>query len=51
VGAEAFVVPEMGGWKAATVRGEESINVMLSGPAASQLTTVALFKETLARRK
>ena len=51
VGAEAFVVPEMGGWKAATVRGEESINVMLSGPGANQQTTVALLKDTLARRK
>jgi hypothetical protein len=51
IGTKAFVVPEMGGWKAATVRGEESINVMLSGPGANQQTTVALLKDTLARRK
>jgi hypothetical protein len=36
LGAKAFVLPEMGGWKAATLRGEESIIVSVAGPAASQ---------------
>jgi hypothetical protein len=51
IGAKAFVLPEMGGWKAATLRGEESIIVSVAGPAANQQTAVALLKETLARRK
>jgi hypothetical protein len=51
IGTKAFVVPEMGGWKAATLRGEESIIVSVSGPAANQQTAVAVLKETLARRK
>jgi hypothetical protein len=51
LGPEAFVVPEMGGWKAATLRGKESIIVSVSGPAANQQTAIALLKETLARRK
>jgi hypothetical protein len=51
LGADAFVVPEMGGWKAATLRGQESIIVSVSGPAANQQTAIALLKETLSRRK
>jgi hypothetical protein len=51
LGTKGFVVPEMGGWKAAVLRSEESIIVTVAGPAASQQTAVALLKETLARRK
>ena len=51
LGTKGFVVPEMGGWKAAVLRGKESIIVTVAGPAASQKTAVALLKETLARRK
>ena len=51
LGTKGFVVPEMGGWKAAVLRGKESIIVSLAGPAASQQTVVALLKETLSRRK
>ena len=51
IGPKAFVVPEMGGWKAATLRGEESIIVSVAGPAANQQQAVALLKETLTRRK
>ena len=51
IGAKAFVVPELGGWKAATIRGEESIIVSVSGPAANQQTAVALLKDALTRRK
>ena len=51
LGTRGFVVPEMGGWKAAVLRGQESILVTVAGPAASQQTVVALLKETLARRK
>ena len=51
LGPRAFVVPELGGWKAATVRGQESLIVSVSGPGASQQTAVALLKELLSRRK
>lgn len=51
LGTKGFVVPEMGGWKAAVLRGEESIIVTVAGPAASQQTVVTLLKETLSRRK
>ena len=51
LGTKGFVIPEMGGWKAAVLRGTESIIVTVAGPAASQQTAVALLKETLSRRK
>jgi maltose-binding protein MalE len=51
LGTKGFAVPEMGGWKAAVIRGKESIIVTVAGPAASQKTAVALLKETLSRRK
>ena len=51
LGTKGFVVPEMGGWKAAVVRGNESILVSVTGPNASQKTAIALLKETLTRRK
>jgi hypothetical protein len=51
VGTKGFVVPELGGWKAATLRGEESVVVTVAGPAASQQGAIALLKETLARKK
>lgn len=51
LGNKAFVVPEMGGWKAAVLRGQESIVVSVAGPAASEQGAVGLLKETLARRK
>jgi hypothetical protein len=51
LGTKGFVVPEMGGWKAAVVKDEKAIVVSVAGPAASQPTAIALLKETLARRK
>lgn len=50
-GPKAFVVPEMGGFKAATVRGNESIIVSVSGTGVTAQTAVALLKDTLNRRK
>ena len=47
LGTKGYVVPEMGGWKAAVIRGEETIVVTVAGPSASQQTVVALLKETL----
>ena len=51
LGTKGFVVPEMGGWKAAVIRGQESIIATVAGPNASQQTVVAILKETLTRRK
>jgi hypothetical protein len=51
VGPKAFVLPEMGGWKAATIHGNESLIVSVSGPAASRQTAVALLKDLISRRK
>jgi hypothetical protein len=51
LGTKGFVVPEMGGWKAAVIRGNESILASVAGPAANEQTVVAILKETLARRK
>jgi hypothetical protein len=50
VGTQAFVVPELGGWKAATLRGTESIIVSVSSPTANAQTATALLKDTLGRR-
>jgi len=51
LGTQGYVIPEMGGWTAAVLRGKESIVVAVAGPSASQQTVVALLKETLSRRK
>ncbi|HZO56778.1 MAG TPA: hypothetical protein VFB63_28970 [Bryobacteraceae bacterium] len=51
VGTNGFVSPFMDGWKAAAIRGEDSINVTLAGPNANEKTTTELLKETLLRKK
>ena len=50
IGAEGFVVPELGGWGAGAIIGPQSIRVSLSGKSASESTTVDLLKETIKRR-
>jgi hypothetical protein len=49
VGKEGFVVPEMGGWHAGAMQGNNSINVTTSGPAASEDKTVAFLREAMKR--
>jgi hypothetical protein len=49
IGTEGFVVPEMGGWHAGAIQGKKSINVMTSGPAASEEKTVAFLREAIKR--
>jgi hypothetical protein len=49
VGTEGFVVPEMGGWHAGAIQGATSINVTVSGPAASADKTVAFLREAMKR--
>ena len=51
VGTRGYVVPEMGGWAAGAVVGEEGIVVSVSGKAAGEPTAVALLQETIKRRQ
>lgn len=51
VSTRGYVVPEMGGWTAGAVVGEEGIVVSVSGKAASETTAVSLLQETIKRRK
>lgn len=49
IGPEAFVVPEMGGWHAGSLRGAHSVHVTLSGKGASEARTVELLKDAMKR--
>lgn len=49
VGAQAFVVPDMGGWHAGSLHGATAVHVMLSGKGASEAKTVELLKEAMKR--
>ena len=49
IGPEAFVVPEMGGWHAASLRGAHAVHVTLSGKGASEARTIELLKESMKR--
>lgn len=51
VGTRGYVVPEMGGWAAGAVVGEDGIVVSVSGKAAGEATAVSLLQETIKRRK
>lgn len=51
VGTRGYAVPEMGGWAAGAVVGEDGIVVSVSGKAAGETTAVALLQETIKRRK
>ncbi|MEO8052835.1 MAG: hypothetical protein ABI833_20690 [Acidobacteriota bacterium] len=46
---KAFVVPEMGGWHAGSLRGEHAIHVQLGGKGASEARTVELLIEAMKR--
>ena len=49
-GVKAFVVPEMGGWAAGSIVGNDAVNVSLVGPAATETSTIELLKEAIKRR-
>jgi hypothetical protein len=51
IGSKAYVLPEMGGWVAAALVGQEAVLVSVAGKAASEAQAVALLQETLKRRK
>ena len=50
IGSKGFVVPEMGGWVASAIVGEESVLVSVDGPKASEAQAIALLQETIRRR-
>lgn len=50
VGGKGFVVPEMGGWGAGAIAGEQAVRVSLAGAAASEANAIALLTETIKRR-
>lgn len=51
VGAKGNVRPEMGGWSASAIQGENSVSAHVSGPSSSEANVVALLKEALKRMK
>lgn len=48
VGTQAFIEPYMGGWHAAAIANDKSINVMTSA-SSSQDKTIAFLKEAVSR--
>lgn len=51
VGANGFVVPELGGWAAGVTKGADFVRVSLAGGTASEQGALALLAETLKRRE
>ncbi len=49
VGAKGFVAPEMGGWAAGAIVGQQAIRVSLAGKGASEAKAVELLKEAMKR--
>ena len=49
IGEQGFVAPELGGWVAASIVGDESIRVTVAGGAASAISAQALLEETINR--
>jgi hypothetical protein len=51
IGSEAYVVPELGGYAAGAIVGEEAVIVSLTGQNASRATAVELLENTIARKR
>jgi hypothetical protein len=49
VGTKGYSTQAMGGWQAGAIIGEQTVNVMIAGPAASREQAIALLKETVKR--
>jgi hypothetical protein len=49
IGPQAFVVPELGGWHAGSLRGTHAVHVTLRGKGASEAKTIELLKESMKR--
>jgi hypothetical protein len=50
VGVKGFVSPQLDGWVAGTIVGEDAIRVSAAGATASEATTIALLQDTMNRR-
>jgi hypothetical protein len=50
VGTRGFVAPQLDGWVAGTIVGEDAIRVSVAGATASEATTVSLLQDTIRRR-
>ena len=50
VGAKGFVAPQLDGWVAGAIVGEDAIRVSAAGATASEATTVSLLQDTMKRR-
>ena len=49
VGTQGFILPELGGWAAGAIKGDESIHVSMAGPGSKAEIVIDLLKETLKR--
>jgi len=50
VGVKGFVAPQLDGWVAGAIIGEDAIRVSAAGATASEATTIALLQDTIKRR-
>jgi hypothetical protein len=49
VGEKGFVVPELGGWAAGAIDGDDAVRVSVAGPKANEAVAIALLKESIKR--
>ena len=50
VGVKGFVSPQLDGWVAGAIVGEDAIRVSAAGATASEATTISLLQDTMKRR-
>lgn len=50
VGQQGFVTPELGGWAAGAIQGEQAVAIAINGGGASEIKAVELLKEALKRK-
>lgn len=50
VGTRGFVAPELGGWAAGAITGEQAVRVSVAGSGASEAMALALLREAIKRR-
>jgi hypothetical protein len=50
VGSKGFVAPQLDGWVAGAIVGEDAIRVSVAGATASDATAVSLLQDTIRRR-
>ena len=50
VGAKGFVAPQLDGWAAGAIVGQDAIRVSAAGAAATEATAISLLEDTIKRR-